>query len=177
MWSCTIGCVAPVILKDCSAFIVYWGCLTLKMEALQSIKMSGATPHTTQCHIPEDSDRQQHCCENPKSSTYCTVPLLHDIWCQVSPTQNDCTWLTIKISNITLNLKGQYHTAWYHNTEHPSCPCTWQMQYIKSAHLPEHPATLTVLRGTLRATLCILQVKSQSLCYWQKQNGTHNTNI
>ena len=175
-WCCAIGCVAPNILKDRSAFIVYWGYLTLKMEALQSTKTSAALTKQ-QCHIPEDSDLQQHRCENLKPHTYYTVPLLHEGWCQVSPTQNDCTWLTIKISNITLNLKWQYHTTRYHNTEHPSCPCAWQLQNIKSLHLPEHPATLTVLSDTLTAIHCILQVKSQSVCYWQKQNGIHNTNI
>jgi hypothetical protein len=121
-----------------------------------------------QCHIPEDSDLQQHCYENPKSCTYCTVPLLHDSRGHVSPTRYDCTWLTIKFSNITENLKGQYHTTWYHNAEHPSCPCTRQLQNIKSLHLPEHPATLTELMDTLTAILCILQGKSQSVCYWQE---------
>jgi hypothetical protein len=36
----------------------------LEMETLQCFETSGPTHQMTQCHIPEDSNLQQHCCKN-----------------------------------------------------------------------------------------------------------------
>lgn len=42
-------------------------CLTLKMKALYTYKMSVTVYHLTQHNIPEDMDLWQHCSENLKS--------------------------------------------------------------------------------------------------------------
>jgi hypothetical protein len=42
--------------------VVWWVVLHVLMD--QSFEMSG----TTQCHIPEDLNPQQHCCEHLKAS-------------------------------------------------------------------------------------------------------------
>jgi hypothetical protein len=60
------GYVVSDVLKDHSAsiFVAY---LILTINTLQSLEISGTTCPVTQHHIPEDSNLQQHCCENPKS--------------------------------------------------------------------------------------------------------------
>jgi hypothetical protein len=40
------------------------GCLSLRMKALGSSDKSGHTYTLTPCHITEDLNLQQHCCEN-----------------------------------------------------------------------------------------------------------------
>jgi len=58
-----VGCVAPHISKDHSAFI-FMDCLTLRKEALCFYKMLGTLHLATQYHTPEDLNLQQHCCES-----------------------------------------------------------------------------------------------------------------
>ena len=63
-----VGCVAPDVAKDHSAFI-FMDCLTLKKKTLCLFKMLGTVHLTTQYHTPEDLNLQQHCCENLVSPT------------------------------------------------------------------------------------------------------------
>jgi hypothetical protein len=52
-----------VMMCYCMSFYVF-DCLTLKMKALHSFKMSGTAYVMIQCHIPEDFKAQQDHYEN-----------------------------------------------------------------------------------------------------------------
>jgi hypothetical protein len=47
--------------------------LDLQMHALQSFQMSQTTCFANKCHIQEDLNLQQDCCENLKSHTGITI--------------------------------------------------------------------------------------------------------
>jgi len=42
-------------------------CLTMKLKALGAFETLATTHPSTQCHLPEGLNFQQHCCENLKS--------------------------------------------------------------------------------------------------------------
>jgi hypothetical protein len=68
---------------------------------------------------------------------------------------------------------GMYVCMYVCNTQHPFC----ESLSIAALTQPEQPVTATVLRHTLKGILSPLQLQSQSVWYWQKQNGIHNTKI